>query len=929
MYSWDVGLGVNFTSLYAYYLASPVNWLLIFCPQSLVIEFIMFFTVIKIGLCGLSMTFYLRRHFRTQAFGTAFFGIFYALSGYICAYYWNVMWLDCILLFPLILYAMERMLLERRGALYALLLGVSILSNYYISIMTCMFLVLYFIALNVLYAPASLRGFFGRALRFALCSLLAGGIAAVLLLPELWALRATASADSTFPQTFTQYFSIIDMFARQLPGVDTEQALDHWPNIYAGTAVLPLLWLYFTAKRISVKEKAVYGTLLLFFLASFSINVLNFIWHGMHYPNSLPARQSYIYCFLLLTVCCHAYLNRRSFRLRQLSGALFVSFGFILLAQKLVTAKHFHFAVFYAGLLLAALYVLLLYLDRKGQMKKRRLTFLALFLVTAEAAANTALTSITTTSREAYVRDNEDIRALVETRFPSTDFFRMERMNSKTKNDGAWLNFPSASLFSSLADANCTNFFKTLGLEGSTNAYSTNGATPFVRMLFSIRYAIYNAPQTSGDGKTFLESRGNSYLYQNNYTLPLGFILPREMEEDWMLELDNPALVQNALCDQLGVPAVLVPNEELGSQSGASFAATVGADGDYFAVVTNPRVKEVTVSWPDRKKTFENVDRGYLLDLGSCYAGDLIEMQSETEGQDLTVELYRFDYEALEQLYERLAASPLQLSVWEDAALSGTVTVDLSAADYLGKTARLFLSVPYDEGWQATVDGVPAETKKCFDTFLGLDLTAGQHEITLRYRPVGLLAGAAVTGVSLLLLLLLALWERRRTAREEILVPLQEAEAAGAERDEPETEQEDAEQEVAAQEEAERESAEQEDAENVGAERQAQAEQKDGQLLFQVAMPDEPVPPQVGEAEQKFATPQSAPVRPEQVSLESAKPKAAGREKAPVREVDLLAWLEEKEDLPGARSEDHAGSKIDREIAAQPRDEAAADGSKE
>ena len=28
-YSWDIGMGTNFTSLYAYYLASPANWIIV------------------------------------------------------------------------------------------------------------------------------------------------------------------------------------------------------------------------------------------------------------------------------------------------------------------------------------------------------------------------------------------------------------------------------------------------------------------------------------------------------------------------------------------------------------------------------------------------------------------------------------------------------------------------------------------------------------------------------------------------------------------------------------------------------------------------------------------------------------------------------------------------------------------------------------
>ena len=38
-YSWNIGLGADFVSLYAYYLASPLNWLLILWPRGYVIEF--------------------------------------------------------------------------------------------------------------------------------------------------------------------------------------------------------------------------------------------------------------------------------------------------------------------------------------------------------------------------------------------------------------------------------------------------------------------------------------------------------------------------------------------------------------------------------------------------------------------------------------------------------------------------------------------------------------------------------------------------------------------------------------------------------------------------------------------------------------------------------------------------------------------------
>ena len=62
LYSWNLGMGINFSALYAYYLSSPMNWLIILCPQSLIIEFMTYMIVIKIGLCGLAFTYYLSKH---------------------------------------------------------------------------------------------------------------------------------------------------------------------------------------------------------------------------------------------------------------------------------------------------------------------------------------------------------------------------------------------------------------------------------------------------------------------------------------------------------------------------------------------------------------------------------------------------------------------------------------------------------------------------------------------------------------------------------------------------------------------------------------------------------------------------------------------------------------------------------------------------
>ena len=340
LYSWDVGMGVNFAALYAYYLASPLNWLILLCPKKLIIEFMTIMIVIKIGLSGLSFAWYLKQHSKNCILGVGFFGIFYALSGYMAAYSWNIMWLDCILLFPLIVYGLERLVREQKGMLYCVTLGLSILSNYYISIMTCLFLVLYFIALLILEEPGPVRKYVESCARFGIYSLLSGGLAAGVLLPEICALQSTASGNFDFPKAWTSYCPIFDMIARHIGNVETEIGLDHWPNIYCGVAVFLFFLLYLACKKISVKEKAVYCGLLLLFFASFSMNVLNFIWHGFHYPNSLPCRQSFIYIFLMLFICFRAYMYLDETPKKHIAIAFWGSACFVLLAESSSMPRH-------------------------------------------------------------------------------------------------------------------------------------------------------------------------------------------------------------------------------------------------------------------------------------------------------------------------------------------------------------------------------------------------------------------------------------------------------------------------------------------------------------------------------------------------------------------------------------------------------------
>lgn len=503
--------------------------------------------------------------------------------------------------------------------------------------------------------------------------------------------------------------------------------------------------LYLGCRQIDRKEKIVMCSLLLFFFASFSVNVLNFIWHGFHYPNSLPCRQSFIYIFLMLLVCYNAYIHLNEIPWKHVVIAFFASVIFVLLAEKLITDDAYHFSVFYVAILFLSIYAGLIGLYQKG-VSRNMLVLLALGVISLESAVNTTVTSVTTTSRTGYVKDNDASSDLAASLMPNDTFYRVEKVTRKTKNDGAWMNFPTVSLFSSTANADLSKFFKKLGCESSTNAYSITGSTPLVDALFAVKYGLYSEETEEAGTSSMISMEDEMYLYENTYALSLGFMVPYDLENNWQLELTNPAEVQNDLSVVLGAGPVLseVPSEI----TGTSFTFTAETDGDYYVSVSNKKVEKVTVLLEESTKSFDNVSRGYLLELGYLKSGEKVTLRNEDNEQDLVAVAYRFLPEGLESVYNILNRNSLKLTKWTDTRIQGTVEAE--------RAGLLFLSIPYDKGWTIKVDGKTVEPYKIFDTFLSVHMTAGSHEVSLEYMPQGLKAGVMITAGSILILLALA-----------------------------------------------------------------------------------------------------------------------------------------------------------------------------
>lgn len=783
LYSWNLGSGASFLALYVYYLASPFNWLCIFVPEAFLLEFMTYLVVFRIGLCGFTFAFYLRRHFGVKNFAIVLFSVFYALSGYMAAYNWNVMWLDCIVLAPLIILGLERLVNEGKPKFYCIMLALAILSNYYICIMICIYLVLYFIVLFIS-APKK-----GRAVvQFAFYSLLAGGMAAVLLLPELAALSLTEFSNSDFPKTMTSYFSIFDVLARHFADVKVETMLDHWPNLYCGVAVMIFLPLYFISKNVSFREKIAKLVLLAFLIVSFSTNTLTFIWHGLNYPDSLPCRQSFLYIILLLTVCFEAFLHLREYTKKEITTIYFGVLFFVVLAQKIVTDDAFTTASFYITAVILILYGIFINLYMNHAHLTKRLTFLALVLVMVEAGINTGLTSVPVVSRDSYMKDLNSYREITaKCKNEDQDFYRIEKFKRLTQNDAMLAGFPSATCFSSTNTALLTGFYDSFGMQNSRVYYSFQGATPLTSALLSVKYMLANEERPDNPLYTKIDTVGNISLYENKYTLPFGYVvnpnylnhdesitdmLTSEDNVDEIIEnegdnpsrrLMNPLAAQNSFASSFTSEGKLFDRLKVKDAAETSASIAIEQTGHIYAYVENHKVPSVTVYSKNFQQEFKKLKNPYILDLGYQKAGTILEITSSNE-ETLKLTAYQLNETVLQNVLSELSAQPMTVNSYDSTKLSGHITVSTDG--------QLVLSAPYEPGWKVFVDGKEAEISLFENCMISVPVTKGDHEIRMTYYPDGLKIGIAVSVFSFLLFALLA---RKKAQKPELPIsePLQ------------------------------------------------------------------------------------------------------------------------------------------------------------
>ncbi len=791
LYTWDIGGGMNFLAIAAYYLTSPFNLLIAYWPGHMA-DFIGFFIVIKMGLAGFSISYYLSKHFNQKSFSTVVFGMAYALSAYFVAFSWNIMWLDCMWLLPFIILGLEKLVNNGKCKMYCISLALAIFSNYYIGIMLCIFSVIYFIYLIIVSDFESPLGKIIARLTafkdFVIYSLLAGGIAAIVILPEYYALLMTKSADTTFPEKLTEYFSVLYMLFRSLINIPiADLKYPHDPNIYCSMAMFILIPLFCLCKNIDAKKRWGKVTMAVILLLSFNLNIPNYIWHGFHFPNSLPCRESFIYIFLLITMAYEAFIHLKEYKASHIVGSAFGSVALILLLQELfpdatffteITIEITMTKIIYTSIFFIAMYLCLIFAYRKFDNLKAFIAYLMVLVVFLELTTNMNTTGIVSTSnRESYYESVPAYHQLEE--FAENDakksdrtFYRSETKTHATRNDGARFNYNSISTFCSVASAPMQEFYSAMGLQTSFNAYSYLGHTPLTASMFSVLYEYsvgdasmpdYSTEISSANYKNAANAPATLNLYKNKNILPLGFMINSSTMANWDRTTGDPFDVQNGFVTN-AVNGGKKIWKKLTNNSNNSFVASYenGSKSEenemdvYFYCTTSATSLTATVSGSSNKSvSFRSTNQNYICHVGKVNVGDTINITAG-DGQAISVlYAYAFNAEAWDHDYELLNQNTYKVDKFEDTYISGTIDVD--------STGIMYTSIPYEEdGWTIYVDGKKAKpTGICGDALTGILLSPGKHKVEFKYIPAGLIPGAIISLICLLVFILLSIFKNK------------------------------------------------------------------------------------------------------------------------------------------------------------------------
>lgn len=768
-YTFSTTLGSNLIPLLGYYMMSPLNLItLLFKPENMQLA-LTIIILLKIGLSGLSMEYFLQKKYPNK--NTLLFSLCYALMSYSIVYMYHIMWLDAVILFPIIILGIDNIFKNKSPLLYIISLSLSIILNYYMGIIVCLGSVIYFIYKYILEHKTIKK--LKTIINYSISSLLAGLTSMFIIIPTLIGLGSGKATFSLSNLKFGISISYLEVIAKSFTASVGEGETWHGgPMIACGMIIVVLLILYFLNKKISKREKIINGLFVFFLASTFAITSLDLLFHGLNTPNCFDYRHAFIFVFFIILIAINSYMN-----LKVNKKDIFITGIILFVLSALIYICKYDFNKTTYGLtillsLIISFIILLVLLKNKKPYKVLFIiTVIDLFINVLAGVVMITMSDKVLVSKykEHVTATNEIVDKLKE--YDST-FYRMEKTYDRstkdsmlTLNDSMIFNYNGISHFDSTTRSDVEIFLENFGFRRllTRTYYNKEGSTTAADMLFGIKYVL-----SDSEYKNYEEilTTDNLSIYENPYYLPVAYKI-----EDDNINLDNDSVFEN-----MNSVITSFTNIDNDIYRDASYQFDNYKEDDKYIYTYNIEVEktdEIYFHFPcdDALSTNYNNGKMYVngveigiyfskynwgvMSLGEYNVGDEVEVKFVFDKEVSLNDPY-FVYEdkdVLKEHHDILSSNVLNLEKINNSRLKGKIELE--------SDSKIIITIPYDEGWNVKVDGKSIQKTKSLDVLMSIELDKGVHNVELIYTPKGLKEGVIIS-LSSVALIIIYLYIRKR-----------------------------------------------------------------------------------------------------------------------------------------------------------------------
>lgn len=586
------------------------------------------------------------------------------------------------------------------------------------------------------------------------------------------------------------------------------------PMLYTGTVSLVLVPLFFVHSN--RKSRIIYGLLLLvlflFLLFPFSSLLLNaFSANSYRWTFIIIVFVSIINAKSLNYIFERKLKINTGFLMILFSFFLFTSITSLLIGNDLLNWGEFFthsFKYLFISLVLLALYCLNMKYIYISLFKRVFLILICLELASfSSITVNRVMLSKETIESSTGYNDYTK-NALEYISSNDLGFYRIDKSyNSVFYADAMIQGYKGVKSYNSLNQPAYLDFLRSMevpfkninhpnyltGLDSNTN----------LNRLLGVKYFLVNNAAILPNGYRLINESGNIKIYQDDYALPLGFaydnFISYEEFSKFNVSERSDILLKSFVSKEVAEDALTYKSIDLSridasnvfntlplNEKNISLINIEPVNGDLGTVFTfNALNNDPQIVLPLIKN--ENMKRKVKLSLkfnsnisssGQLFFGkenNFVEENTRSFNYiagDNYLE-FIFDYPDIEQMRFDISNAPgtftisdFKMQIISNESLDDINNLKKNTFNLFSQTndfikgsietdtpKKLFLSIPYDKGWKAKINGKKVDVSNINLGFIGIDLQKGDNIVELSYMPPLLIKGLLITIFSLVVIL--------------------------------------------------------------------------------------------------------------------------------------------------------------------------------